>query len=218
MKRRFITFFTTSNKSVEIVFAIIFFVGRFKRSSSFFLWRYLFLHEEISFLQQEPIFQGKIFCLFFLLFTEKISCIRRIPLFPLKNDFFQLFQCIFPLSTEVNSENSPKESTKQIYTQELKVLWDERVRQNYKYNCIFLSFRFFEFSTQSFLEKFPCNAQTEGNANGIIKVLYTKTYTTSLLHSIDLRLFCILLIVLFVDFSLFLLFCAFSLMFCNYFY
>lgn len=115
-------------KALKLSSQSFFFVGRFKRSSSFFLWRYLFLHEEISFLQQKPIFQGEIF--FFLLFSpfyEKNS------LFPHKKTFFQLFQCIFSLSTEVNSENSPKEVQNKYIHRNLKCFemkgWDKTINR-----------------------------------------------------------------------------------------
>lgn len=50
----------------------------------FFLWRNLFLHEEISFFQQKPIFQGEIFCFLFLFSYFN----RRSLLFTKKNQFF----------------------------------------------------------------------------------------------------------------------------------
>lgn len=123
-------FSTISNKSVEIVFENIFFLLDETQLISIF-------YEDICFFRKKSLFHNKnlfsrrkssasSFYRMSLLFTKKNY------FFPYKKTFFQLFQCIFPLSTEVNSENSPKESTKQIYTQELKVLWDERMRQNYK--------------------------------------------------------------------------------------
>lgn len=114
-------------KALKLSSQSFFFVGRFKRSSSLFFMKKFVITWRNLFFTTKTYFQGEIF--FFLLFSP---IYEKNSLFPHKKTFFQLFQCIFSLSTEVNSENSPKESTKQIYTQELKVLWDERVRQNYK--------------------------------------------------------------------------------------